>query len=556
MAAKRASVVVEPVTEPARQTLRGLSERLHPAVLDVAVAPRGVDAPVGDVVILDPVDRNPLAPEAVVLAVGVDSDRERIALLHRLGAAGATALIVKLDTGPDQEVLAAAEEAGVALLLSPPALAWGQLYTLLLTASAAEPAVDAAVATAPLGDLFALANAVAAAVGGATTIEDAHNHVLAYSNLEHRIDPPREQTILGRQVPSDWIQRLHDAGVFRRLWQTDEVVRVADFVSDDAYLPRIAVAVRAGGELLGSIWVIEGAHALGEEAERTLRDSADIAALHLLRHRTASDVDRQRRAEVLIALLEGTDRGDLARDTLGFDPARRVAVVAFDVAAGGPAASLMAAGRVADLVAVYCESYRRRAACAAAGTRVYALVPADAEAGAEPFVALADAIVGRARQALRVELRAGVGSAVAGLDDVVASRREADDVLDVLAASGDRTVAGIDDVRPQVVLHRLGQLAERHPELAYGRVLALAEQDASKGTAWVQTLRAYFDAFGDMAAAAGMVNVHPNTFRYRLRRITEVFGLDLTDPDERLVTELQLRFLEARPERGGQGSHP
>jgi DNA-binding PucR family transcriptional regulator len=59
----------------------------------------------------------------------------------------------------------------------------------------------------------------------------------------------------------------------------------------------------------------------------------------------------------------------------------------------------------------------------------------------------------------------------------------------------------------------------------------------------VATLQAYFDAFGDMGAAAAQVNVHPNTFRYRLRRITEVFGLDLDDPDERLVAELQLRLL-------------
>jgi DNA-binding PucR family transcriptional regulator len=127
---------------------------------------------------------------------------------------------------------------------------------------------------------------------------------------------------------------------------------------------------------------------------------------------------------------------------------------------------------------------------------------------------------------------------------VVTSRREADDILDVLAATPDRRIAAIDGVRPQVVLRRLSQLAERQPDLTLGRVTALAEQDAAKGTAWVPTLRAYFDAFGDMAAAAGMVNVHPNTFRYRLRRITEIFGLDLADPDERLVAELQLRFLD------------
>jgi DNA-binding PucR family transcriptional regulator len=101
-------------------------------------------------------------------------------------------------------------------------------------------------------------------------------------------------------------------------------------------------------------------------------------------------------------------------------------------------------------------------------------------------------------------------------------------------------------VRAQVILHRLRAIAGQNPELSAGRVTALAEQDAAKGTAWVQTLRAYFDAFGDMASAAAMVNVHPNTFRYRLRRITEVWGLDLDDPDERLVAELQLRFLDDR----------
>jgi DNA-binding PucR family transcriptional regulator len=159
---------------------------------------------------------------------------------------------------------------------------------------------------------------------------------------------------------------------------------------------------------------------------------------------------------------------------------------------------------------------------------------------------LATAVVDRARKALRLQVRAGVGTAVAALDGVAGSRREADEVLDVLAEMPDRPVAAIEAVRAQVILHRLRAIAGQNPELSAGRVTALAEQDAAKGTAWVQTLRAYFDAFGDMASAAAMVNVHPNTFRYRLRRITEVWGLDLDDPDERLVAELQLRFLDDR----------
>src|SRR4051794_34035131 len=459
MPRKPAPAVVDARTKPAPasadsgHTLGTLIERLQPAVLDVAVAPNGLDVTVGAPVIVDPAESSASAG-AVALAVGVDSDRERIAMLRRLGEGGAAAAVVKQSGAPRDAGLAAAADAGgaggggprrpgppgggvrpppaaagVAAPPPPAALSWGQLYSLLLTAASATPAVPSQVSAAPLGDLFALANAIAAAVGGATTIEDATNRVLAYSNLGHPIDPARQETILGRQVPSGWIERLQEAGIFRRLWQTDEVVRIADFADEDrTYLSRIAVAVRAGGELLGSVWVIEGDHPLGGEAERTLRDAAEIAALHLLRHRTATDVDRQRRTEALLSLLAGTDRGEIAATVLGIAADRPSAVIAFAVrdadqigganpgANSGGASAVVAAQRVADVAAVYCESYRRQAACAASGERVYVLVPVDADLDATPAAGLADAIVGRAGQALRLRLQVRAGYGLSSLE--------------------------------------------------------------------------------------------------------------------------------------------
>src|SRR5206468_10757088 len=118
-----------------------------------------------------------------------------------LGGSHVTAAIVKRAAPLDESVVSAAADAGVALLVAPPGLSWGQLYTLLLTATSAAPGAAGGVPEAPLGDLFALANAIAGVVGGATTIEDSNNRVLAYSNLDHPIDPARQETILGRQVP-------------------------------------------------------------------------------------------------------------------------------------------------------------------------------------------------------------------------------------------------------------------------------------------------------------------------------------------------------------------
>jgi DNA-binding PucR family transcriptional regulator len=56
-------------------------------------------------------------------------------------------------------------------------------------------------------------------------------------------------------------------------------------------------------------------------------------------------------------------------------------------------------------------------------------------------------------------------------------------------------------------------------------------------------LRAFLDAAGDVPIAARGLSIHANTFRYRLRRLVEVGGLDLSDPVERLVAHLQLTIL-------------
>ncbi|WP_424935211.1 MULTISPECIES: helix-turn-helix domain-containing protein, partial [Bacteria] len=60
----------------------------------------------------------------------------------------------------------------------------------------------------------------------------------------------------------------------------------------------------------------------------------------------------------------------------------------------------------------------------------------------------------------------------------------------------------------------------------------------------METLKSWLDSFGDVATASARVFTHPNTFRYRLRRLSEISGLDLTDPDARFSAMVQLRLLD------------
>ncbi len=77
------------------------------------------------------------------------------------------------------------------------------------------------IAGVPIGDLFALANAIAGMVGGAVTIEDPARRVLAFSTLDDQpIDAARRRSILGRQVPdSSGMRKL-----YRRVLETDGVM--------------------------------------------------------------------------------------------------------------------------------------------------------------------------------------------------------------------------------------------------------------------------------------------------------------------------------------------
>jgi hypothetical protein len=79
-------------------------------------------------------------------------------------------------------------------------------------------------------------------------------------------------------------------------------------------------------------------------------------------------------------------------------------------------------------------------------------------------------------------------------------------------------------------------------DLVAQRLEPLRRMTASARDRAVETLRAWLDAHGDVAEAAGTLHVHPQTVRYRLARLKESFAGALDDPVARLEVALALRF--------------
>ncbi len=78
-------------------------------------------------------------------------------------------------------------------------------------------------------------------------------------------------------------------------------------------------------------------------------------------------------------------------------------------------------------------------------------------------------------------------------------------------------------------------------ELVADRLAPLADLPAGSRGRLTETLKAWLAEQGRLGAVARRLRVHPQTARYRMARLRELFGDTLDDPDSRLWLELALR---------------
>ncbi|URM99256.1 hypothetical protein LUW76_35770 [Actinomadura madurae] len=281
-------------------SVTGLVDALGPGLLRLVAS--GRDAQVHDVVLAEPGEAAG-RPGEIVLGAGVTGPAEAVELLERAGAAGAAGVVLKAPLAAEPEVVEAARRLGPALIELQRDASWTHVIWLV------RGAVDRAHAalpgrSGPQDDLFALADTAAEIADAPVTVEDARSRVLAYSGRQDSTDPARVSTIVGRRVPPQVIAHLRASGVFRKLARSSDPILVPE--GPDGMLPRLVIPVRAGGEWLGSIWVVARTPIPPDRVGR-LTDLASVLALHLLRLRAEAGVARRVSADQLrAALRDGT----------------------------------------------------------------------------------------------------------------------------------------------------------------------------------------------------------------------------------------------------------
>ncbi|MET9624286.1 PucR family transcriptional regulator [Streptomyces sp. NPDC006464] len=129
-------------------------------------------------------------------------------------------------------------------------------------------------------------------------------------------------------------------------------------------------------------------------------------------------------------------------------------------------------------------------------------------------------------------------SAPAGPIAAAAAYKQAEQALSVARRRG-RALVEHEELAAGSVLPLLADDAVR--AFADGMLRALYEHDATGRGDLVASLRAWLSRHGQWDAAAADLGVHRHTLRYRMRRVEEILGRSLDDPDVRMELWLALK---------------
>lgn len=517
-------------------TLEQVVSALGPEVIRAPVTPGGLDAPFERSVIYDALQTPAFEATDLVLMVGVPADS---ALALRSVRAGAAALLFRHDGPLDDRLVSEAMACGVAVLAVPQSCPWSAIHEIVLSlpSDLRFPATASLAGTELTEELFVLANAVAETVEAPVTIEDNQSRLLAYSARHDGVDEARSATILGHRVPDAFRSEVRRLGIAKRLLTETEPFHVVSQLPQ--IRSRMIVPIRARNEVLGSVWALAD-EPFDDARREAFGEAARTIAVSLLRHRLLSDLQRQQQSAMLAVLLAGGEAAVETARRLGFgSSAMRVVAVA---GADAEAADRELLDRCWTTLHKTLSLWAGPACVARVDDSLYCVLQsAPDERGLEQAHAIASKVVEGPGAPERELLVIGISGPAASVSALPQAREEADRVIQVLRRTGGGC-ADVGEVALQIALSRLAEFEAARPSRPAHVLDTVAEYDRAHGTTYLDTLRVYLSAFGDPSVASAALHVHTNTLRYRVRRLSELFGIDLSDEDVRFGLMLQLRL--------------
>jgi len=352
-----------------------------------------------------------------------------------------------------------------------------------------------------------IARAVYELTGCSAAIEDRFGNLRAWAGPDRpgpypRADPGRRERMLARAMAA------------------------AGPVRDEGLLVSVAVL---GGAPMGVLAVADPDGSAGDSERMAIEHATTVLTVELARLQNQAETAARLRTNLVLELVEGADRTAVMNRAQG---------LGYDL--GRPHRVVLADGNPAGEIDGFFRAVSRAAGAVGVGTllaprRHDVIVLAGPSAPWDQF-----------RQHVVAELhggrcRIGVGGRCQAVEEFPRSYREAELALRMQqAAGGPEQVTRYDDLGVYKVLAASNDTAS--VERFVGEWLArLIDYDSAHGTQLVLTLSEYLECGGNYDDSAVALSVHRSTLKYRLKRIRQVSGYDLSLPDNQFNLQLATR---------------
>jgi len=340
-------------------------------------------------------------------------------------------------------------------------------------------------------------------------VDDVELRPLAFSSQTGELDAVRTSSILSRHAPDAARDVLFGYGI--RAASVPVRIPAHPEISMSA---RVCLPIVTSGQPVGFLWLLEDPPVREDELALAVTAAADAAAALV----PDDDALRRRERELLERLL-GDDPA-LAREAAGaleddsYIPLRPLVVCV--------------AGPPGDPWAEALDRVRARAP-------VRHVLTSELGGCAVCVLGAHTALRGELPAALGAAVLVGEGDEVPALREAPRSYRQALTALRVAAGAPSR-VARWAELRADRLLAALPDDAlEEVPEGVRTLLSGGHEQ-------LVETLATYLEHAGDAKATAAALNVHRTSLYYRLHRIEELAGVDLSSGEDRLMCHMALRL--------------
>ena len=352
-----------------------------------------------------------------------------------------------------------------------------------------------------------IALAVYQLTGRAVAIEDRFGNLRAWAGPRPPVPSPKATA----DQRERFLDRLRSVG--RPLWSNERLFSVAAL----------------GGVPVGVLALHDPDGTAGDTERMALEYAGTVLAMEIARIQSAGETDTHLRANLVLDLITDASPDEAAMlnraQVLGYDLSRPHRVILVDTPPNRDDIDVL-------LYSVSRAARHVRIGSLLAPRQRDVVVLADAEASWKEFhQTVAAGLQGAAS-------RIGVGGRYSTTGEVPRSYREAQLALQVQTMIG-----GPEQVTLYSELGVYQLLANCHDTSAVDDFVQqwlgrLTDYDAAHGTQLVLTLSEFLDHGGSYNPSATALSVHRNTLKYRLRRIRDVSGYDLSEPDT--VFNLQL----------------